>query len=157
MSKVRIGRTLFAVLTLTAVGFATREAQAQAGLQYYAVTPCRAVDTRTGLGGSGIIPASTEKKFTMKGVCNISASAKAVSLNVTVVGPTQDGFFALWPTQGTYPGVSTINFLANEPALANGAIVPVLAVGTPDLSVGYGTATGSGQSHLVLDVTGYFQ
>ena len=155
MSKVQIGRSLLVVLVLAAAGFATREAQAQTGLQYYAVTPCRAVDTRTGFGG--IVPASTERQFIMKGVCNVPASAKAVSLNVTVVLPSQDGFFALWPTGGTYPSVSTINFLANEPALANGAIVPIKNPGTPDLSTGYGTASGTGQSHLVLDVTGYFQ
>jgi hypothetical protein len=155
MSKVRIQRALLVVASVAAVGLAARPAQAQTGLQYFAVTPCRAVDTRSGFGG--IVPASTERKFTMKGVCSIPTSAKAVSLNVTVVGPTNDGFLALWPTGGTYPGISTINFLAGEPALANGAIVPVAVTVTPDLSAGYGTATGTGQTQLVLDVTGYFQ
>jgi hypothetical protein len=154
MRNRRLVRTLSLALPFVAAGAFSQPAQAQ-GLQYFAVTPCRAVDTRTGFGG--IIPASTERKFTMKGVCGVPGTAKAVSINVTVVTPTQDGFFALWPSGGTYPSVSTINFLANEPALANGAIVPIAAVGTPDLSTGYGTASGSGQSHLVLDLTGYFQ
>lgn len=148
-------RALTLALPFVAAGAFSRPAAAQTGLQFFAVLPCRAVDTRTGNGG--IVPASTERKFTMKGVCNVPGSAKAVSINVTVVSPTQDGFFALWPAGGTYPSVSTINFLAGEPALANGAIVPVAVVGTPDLSTGYGTATGTGNSHLVLDVTGYFQ
>jgi hypothetical protein len=155
MSKVRFERAFLLAVSVATLGFVARPAEAQTGLQFFAVTPCRAVDTRTGFGG--IVPASTERKYTMKGICNVPASAKAVSVNVTVVGPTQDGFFALWPTGGVYPGISTINFLAGEPALANGAIVPIAVTVTPDLSAGYGTASGSGQSHLVLDVTGYFQ
>jgi hypothetical protein len=63
----------------------------------------------------------------------------------------------LWPTGGSVPLVSTLNFAAGEPAIANGAIIPV-AVGTPDLSVTYGTCCGGTFStHLILDVTGYFQ
>jgi hypothetical protein len=154
MRNRRLVRSLALALPFVAAGAFSRPANAQ-GLQFFAVTPCRAVDTRTGFGG--IVPASTERKFTMKGVCSVPNTAKAVSINVTVVSPTQDGFFALWPSGGVYPSVSTINFVALEPALANGAIVPIAAVGTPDLSTGYGTASGSGQSHLVLDITGYFQ
>lgn len=154
MSKARIERALVFAGALVALGAFARPAGAQ-GLSYFAVTPCRVVDTRIGFGG--IVPASTERRFTMKGVCGISATAKAVSLNVTVVTPSVDGFFSLWPAGGVFPSVSTINFLAGEPALANGAIVPIAAVGTPDLATGYGTASGGGLSHLVLDVTGYFQ
>ncbi len=154
MRKLRFGRALVLAIPFVAAGAFSRPAEAQ-GLQFFAVTPCRAVDTRTGFGG--IVPASTERKFTMKTVCNVPTTAKAVSVNVTVVSPTQDGFFALWPSGGLYPGISTLNFLSGEPALANGAIVPIATVGTPDLSTVYGTASGLGQSHLVLDVTGYFQ
>ncbi len=128
MRNRRLVRTLALALPFVAAGAFSRPANAQ-GLQYFAVTPCRAVDTRTGFGG--IVPASTERRFTMKGVCNVSATAKAVSLNVTVVAPNTEGFLSLWPSGGAFPGVSTLNFLAGEPALANGAIVPVAAVGTP--------------------------
>ncbi|MDL2718968.1 MAG: hypothetical protein PT977_14570 [Acidobacteriota bacterium] len=137
-----------------AAGLLSRPAEAQTGLQFYAVTPCRAADTRSGFGG--IMSASTQRNFTIKGVCGVPVTAKAVSLNVTVVGPTQDGFVSLWPTGGTFPVVSTVNFNAGEPALANGAIVP-LAVATPDLATVYGTGSGSGTIHTILDVTGYFQ
>jgi hypothetical protein len=152
MSKVRISRALFIAASIVGAGLIARPAEAQ--LQFFAVTPCRAADTRTGFGG--ILPASTVRNFTIKTVCGIPNTAKAVSVNVTVVAPNADGFFFVWPTGGAIPGVSTINFNAGEPAIANGAIVP-LAVGTPDLSGAYGTATGSGNAHVVLDVTGYFQ
>ena len=154
MKKFRIESALLFAAAVVAAGAWTERAQAQTGLQFYAVTPCRAVDTRSGFGG--IIPASTLRNFTIKNVCGVPNTAKAVSLNVTIVSPTVDGFFSLWPAGGVFPVVSTLNFLAGEPALANGAIVP-LAATTPDLSTAYGTASGSGQTNAVLDVTGYFQ
>jgi hypothetical protein len=155
MSKVRNGRTILIAASIVAAGFVARPAQAQTGLQFYAVTPCRAADTRLGFGG--ILPASTVRNFTIKSVCNVPTTAKAVAVNVTVVGPNADGFFFLWPAGGTVPGVSTINFNAGEPAIANGAIVPLAAPVGSDLSGAYGTATGSGTAHVVVDVTGYFQ
>ena len=52
--------------------------------------------------------------------------------------------------------MSTINASAGEPALANGAIVPLTVDPTFNVSVVYGTA-GGGTTHVILDVTGYFQ
>lgn len=154
MSKIPIHRALFLAVLVAAADFAAQPAQAQTGLQYYALTPCRAVDTRSGYGG--IMTASVQRNFTIKGVCGVPSSALAVSLNVTIVSPTQDGFVSLWPNGGARPVVSTVNFNAGEPALANGAIVP-LAVTTPDLGTIYGTASGTGTINTILDITGYFQ
>ncbi len=154
MSQFPTKSALFIAAGFVVAGAFANRAQAQTGLQFYAVTPCRAADTRTGFGG--ILPASTLRNFTIKTVCGVPATAKAVAINVTVVTPNADGFFFVWPAGGAVPPVSTINFNAGEPAIANGAIVP-LAVGTPDLSGAYGTASGSGTAHVVLDVTGYFQ
>jgi hypothetical protein len=154
MSKVRIERAVLLAASLAAFGLA-RPAQAQTGLQYFAVTPCRAADTRSGNGG--LMTQGALRTFTIKGVCNVSGSAKAVSLNVTAVAPQADGHMVLWPTGGSVPLVSTLNFVAGEPAIANGAIVPV-ATGTPDLSATYGTCCGgSATTHLIIDITGYFQ
>src|SRR5512140_3475671 len=161
MRNLRFGRALALAIPFVAAGAFSRPAVAQTGLQFFAVTPCRAVDTSLGFGG--IIPASTERKLVIKGVCGIPTTAKAVSLNATIVIPSVSGFFSLWPAGGVFPTVSTINFLAGEPALANGAIVPLAAVpvacplGQCDLSVAYGTASGAGTTHAILDVTGYFQ
>jgi len=56
------------------------------------------------------------------------------------------------------PTVSNLNFKAGEPALGNGAIVP-LAATTPDLGLyaKAGPIPGTGTVHIVIDVTGYFQ
>lgn len=155
MSKVRIGRALFIAASIVGAGFIARPAQAQTGLQFYAVTPCRAADTRAGFGG--VMSQGALRNFTIKGVCGVPVTAKAVSLNATVVAPQADGHTVLWPTGGSVPLVSTLNFVAGEPAIANGAIIPVAAT-TPDLSATYGTCCGgTSTTHLILDITGYFQ
>ncbi len=153
MRNRRLVRSLALALPFVAAGAFSRPANAQ-GLQFFAVTPCRTVDTRTGNGG--IITAAVQRDFAIKGTCGIPGTAKAISLNATIVLPSVEGFFSLWPAGGAFPVVSTINFLAGEPALANGAIVPV-ATGSPDISAAYGTALSAGQTHVILDVTGYFQ
>ncbi|MGA7992940.1 MAG: hypothetical protein WCC53_16010 [Thermoanaerobaculia bacterium] len=127
--------------------------------QYFAVTPCRAVDTRS----TARVTNAAFANFTIKNVCNVPSSAVAVSLNLTVVAPTAAGYLSIWPTGGTAPNVSTMNYASGEPAIANGAIVPV-GTGTPDLTLGIGpcpiscpAASPTYQMDVIIDVTGYFQ
>lgn len=146
------------------------EAQVTGGpFQYYAVTPCRFVDTRPGLcpGGSPpenclgtLVYVRTIKTFTTKGLCGVPSDAKAVSINATVLQPTTLGDFRFYPGGGTAPLVSTINFTPADQALANGAIVPLGSGATLDLSTYINTpygADGIDGAHLILDVTGYFK
>jgi hypothetical protein len=156
-------RNRFVALAVLSVGIASllpERAHAAGPFQYYAVTPCRVVDTRTTSGApenttSTPIPQATETKFTMQTQCGIPTGATAVTVNATVVSPTRAGYLTLWPTGGAFPGVSTLNYNAGEPALANGAIVP-LGASTPDLSVAIGMQ-GPGSAHVIIDVTGYFK
>lgn len=127
------------------------EAQA---LQFYNLTPCRAVDTRFGYGG--ILVSSTVRSFQMKGVCGVPSDAKTVTLNVTAVGPNCGGHFILYPAGTSIPSVSNLNFNAGEPAIANGAVVPI-ATSNPDISLIYGVGGGACYAHAILDVTGYFK
>jgi len=97
------------------------------------------------------------RSFQIKTVCGVPTDAQTISLNITAVAPTNSGFLFLWPAGGAIPGVSNLNFNAVEPAIANGAIVP-LAAGSPDLSLAYGAPNGpSDFVHVVIDVTGYFK
>ena len=82
MSKVRIARALL-VASAVAAGLSATSAQAQTGLQYFALTPCRAYDSRP----SNPLPAATQRNVTIKGVCGVPATAKAVSLNATIATP----------------------------------------------------------------------
>jgi hypothetical protein len=136
-------------------------AQAAGPFQYFAVTPCRVVDTRnaTGTDGGPALTANATRSFQIQGLCGVPVGAKAVTINVTIVSPslsTSGGFVTLFPSGGGVPTVSTINFTNTDSALANGAIVPVSA-STDDISVFFNAYNlGSGTVHLVLDVTGYF-
>jgi len=80
-----------------------------------------------------------------------------VALNVTAVSPSKDGFIKIWPFNTPIPPVSTLNFAAGEPAIANGAIVPLSSDASFQITVAYGTATAGGTTDLILDVTGYFK
>lgn len=155
MNRVQKGLVFLVAGALSAV--LSSEAAAQNGpYQFYAITPCRVADTRAGFGG--IVAASSTRTFQFRGICGIPSNASAVTVNATVVGPTANGFLSLWPAGTTFPGVATILFNAGEPALGNGAIVPLgtVAAGQPDMAAIYGVAGGSATLHLVLDVTGYF-
>jgi hypothetical protein len=134
--------------------------------QYFSVTPCRIADTRnasfTAMGpynGPPKEPAGAFRLIKVKENCGVPVDAAAVSLNAAVLNPTSTGFFSLWPAGGAFPVVSTINFQAFEPGLANGAIVPLAAGTAPDLYIVYGDAgtTPGAQMDFILDVTGYFK
>jgi hypothetical protein len=118
------------------------------------VTPCRVADTRDPngpYGGPALIAGAT-RTFTVGGQCQIPLTAKAISINVTVTGPTSIGFLTLFPGGTAAPLASTINFRAGQ-TRANNAIVPLGAGGTMSVVDGQ----PSGTTHFILDVNGYFQ
>jgi hypothetical protein len=153
MRGSRRSRTLLLAAALVMAGGVVAEAAGP--YQYYPVNPCRAVDTREGYGG--LLYQGVERQFTIKGTCGVPTDAQAVSLNVTVVGANDFGWFALYPTGGVRPAVSTLNFAPADYALANGAIVPLSADTSNELTVYLATFTALGTAHVLLDVNGYFK
>src|SRR5262245_22103293 len=152
--RVTLVAAVLALLTVSA-------AQAAGPFQFFSVTPCRLVDTRNapGITGGPALTAGIPRNFPIDvapAACGVPNTAKAATLNVTIVSPTQDGFLTIWPFNTALPTVSTINASAGEPALANGAIVPLTTDPSFNVSVVYGTAA-AGTAHVILDVTGYFQ
>ena len=146
-----------------AVGLLTAATAEAAGpFQFFSVTPCRIVDTRgpTGVTGGPALASGSTRSFPIDvapAACGVPNTAKAAVLNVTLVSPSLDGFLSIWPFMTTPPLVSTINAAAGEPAIANGAIVPLTIDLANNISVIYGTAVPGGSAHVILDVTGYFQ
>jgi hypothetical protein len=143
------------ILLAIGVSLLAGTASAQVGpYQFFAINPCRVVDTRNANstnGGPALGP-NAFRNFAIKGNCGVPTTAKAVSLNVTVANPTAVSWFTIWPSGSSQPVVSTINFTQNDPALANGAIVGVSA-NSADLSV----YNANGTAHVIIDVNGYFQ
>lgn len=121
---------------------------------YFTVPPCRLVDTRAADQGPGLaagVPAS----WPFHARCGIPSTARAVSLNLTVV-PSQVGWLALFPGDlTTLPTVSTINFRAGQ-VKANNAVVSLAGDGTGTLAA-QAAVGGGGMVHVMLDVTGFFE
>jgi hypothetical protein len=164
-----MSRTARLIGTLALVGAAlatSSTTQAAGPFQFNSLTPCRIFDTRDAVAGSPTNVTNGAKlvnpgpyQFTIKGKCSVPAGAKAVTLNVTITQPNVAGDLRMYPSDVPQPTVSTLNYNAGEPALANGAIVPLAAAATNDLSIvlGMAAAAGGGNIHVLVDVTGYFQ
>ncbi|HEX7154520.1 MAG TPA: PKD domain-containing protein [Thermoanaerobaculia bacterium] len=126
-----------------------------APLEYYPVTPCRALQTSQFPQGPALADGET-RLVQIRGNCGIPADAKAAMLNVTVQNPTQRGNLLAWPTGVTRPSASTINVTAGELAIANGTIVPLSQAFADDLSLA-ATLIPGGTAHVIVDVFGYFK
>ncbi len=140
---------------------ASSVAQAAGPYQFFSVTPCRLVDTRNpaGVTGGPALVSGTTRNLPIDvapAACGVPSTAKAAVLNVTLVAPSLDGFLSIWPFNTPAPLVSTINAAAGEPAIANGAIVPLSSDPSLSISTFLGASVGN-TAHLVIDVTGYFQ
>jgi uncharacterized repeat protein (TIGR03803 family) len=121
-------------------------------LAFYALTPCRVVDTRNPNGplGGPYLQGHQERDFpVLQSDCDIPGSAVAYSMNFTVLpkGP-RVGYLTVWPAGQSQPGVSTLN----DPTgtnVANAALVPA---GTQGAIATYVTDN----TDLLIDVDGYF-
>jgi hypothetical protein len=122
---------------------------------YFAVNPCRLLDTRS----TTILTNNQPRVVNIAGLCGIPSTAKAVSLNVTAVSPTDSGKIALYP--GDFPtswsgAVSSINFAPATSPRANNAVIQLATNGAGTLGINAQVAGSPGQVHLLLDVEGYF-
>src|SRR6185295_14570838 len=126
--------------------------------KFYALPPCRVVDTRGTPGPTGgpALGANTLRTFPAAGQCLIPADATAVALVATVVGETDFGDLRICPAGTTpIPLASTLNFAVNH-VKANNAIVPLGTAG--EISVQCDMPAGStGTTHFLYDVFGYFK
>ena len=173
-SYFEVGTDAPYTLELPCVSGKCRDAISPDGLGFYAVTPCRIVDTRYGIGG--MMVANSSRSFRSYG--NVSSQNKAaggapldypdecpfplgehdaVLLNVTVVpmGSTgQGGFATVWPWNEQRPNSSWINYVAGVQNVANAGVVKTTAStgANPDFSV-YVLR----DVHLVIDVLGYYK
>ncbi len=125
---------------------------ASAPTDFFGVAPCRAIDTRdAALGGPMPVAAGADKAFTIGGRCGIPATAKAVSMNVTVTQPSGPGDLRFYPAGATLPLVSLINYGLGQ-TRANNGLVPLGAGG----QVVVHCDQAAGNVHVIMDVNGYF-
>jgi serine protease len=122
--------------------------------RYFSVTPCRFLDTR---GGTAL--ASGQARIVqVTGRCGVPTTAKAVSVNLTVLTPSGDGWLSAYPgnqTSGPFP-FATINFLQAIPQRANNAVLRLATNGDGTLAAVPWIVGTPGSAHLLMDVDGYF-
>jgi hypothetical protein len=121
-----------------------------AGFSFVPVAPCRVADTRNPNGpfGGPFLAAGTTRGFNVPGsACGIPSTAKAYSVNVTVVPKAKLGFLTLFPCGQNLPPTSTLNSDGRVKAAA--AIVPA---GTN----GGACAFTTDDTDFILDIDGYF-
>jgi hypothetical protein len=123
----------------------------QPAQSYFAVAPCRLVDTRT--GGGGILTSGQVRVFQVAGGCGVPASAKAVAVNLTALLPTGGGNLQIYPGDRTGGLTTTSNLNFGATNRGNNAILRLGADGT--IKTIPSVASG-GQLHLLIDVQGYF-
>jgi hypothetical protein len=121
---------------------------------FYPLNPCRIADTREPEGhrGGPALAAKSQRALGVHGRCGIHATARAISMNVTVTEPTLEGNVQLYPTGVAPPGTSTVNYRSGQ-TRANNAIVAIGALG----QITVRSAQASGTAHVILDVNGYFE
>jgi hypothetical protein len=120
-------------------------------LSFYAVLPCRVVDTREADGdfGGPEIEAGTTRFYAIPlSGCPVPSTAQAYSLNITAIPDGPLGFLTAWPAGSPRPRVSTLNSVDGR-VVANAAIIP--AGGDAGVNVFV-----TNRSHVVIDINGYF-
>ncbi len=121
-----------------------------AALQFYALTPCRLLDTRL-MGGGGPILGGTSQSFVLPHLNHCipaGVTPLAYSLNVSVVPHGELGYLTVWPTGEDQPLVATLNSTDGR-IKANAAIVPAGYQGAVSV---FATNT----TDVILDINGYF-
>jgi Bacterial pre-peptidase C-terminal domain len=120
---------------------------------FYTVAPCRVADTRDPVGPFGGPPlqAGAIRNFTMTDRCSLPQNATAVSVNITVAGPTAPGYLTVFPAGSALPLASTLNY-GTDQVRANNAIVPLGTGGAMSIFCGQ----GGGATDVIVDVNGYF-
>ena len=130
-------------------------APAAAPVDYYSLTPCRAVDTRQPAGPSGgpsLAGGGARRRFVITGQCGVPAGTLAIAANVTVVAPAGAGDLRIGPS-GFAAQTAAITFTAGQ-TLANNSVISLTGDPLGSLAV---QADLPGAADLVVDVVGYFK
>jgi uncharacterized repeat protein (TIGR01451 family) len=120
---------------------------------FHPITPCRAVDTRNADGpfGGPAFTAGASRTYDLRGLCGIPATAQALEVNFTVVGPNVEGAIQVAPT-GTPLSLNLIPF---EAGMTRAQFLSVPLIGSTPGSFAVRAMPATANVHLVIDVFGY--
>ena len=86
----------------------------KAGATFFALTPARLLDTRSGNGLNGTFRSQVARTFKVAGRGGVPANAVAVTGNLTVTSQTAKGYLFIGPNPINAPTSSTLNFPVND-------------------------------------------
>ncbi|HVR09765.1 MAG TPA: SBBP repeat-containing protein, partial [Thermoanaerobaculia bacterium] len=122
------------------------------GMGFYTLAPCRLIDTRGTagpLGGPSLQP-HAQRTFAVTGTCGVPATARVLSVNVTITQPGAAGDLRLFPAGTAVPATSQVEFAAGQ-TRADSAM---LLLGAAGFTVQLDSAA---KADFILDVNGYYQ
>ncbi|HEU4918421.1 MAG TPA: hypothetical protein VFT20_01700 [Candidatus Limnocylindrales bacterium] len=125
------------------------------GLLFHPLTPGRILETRPGFvlsGLTGPFSANTPRRLDVAGHWGAPAGADAITGNLTVVGQTAGGYVSATLVSNVNPTTSVLNFPLGD-VRANGVTLPL---DDPGREWFVYKAPGGRQTHLILDLSGYF-
>ncbi len=121
------------------------------------ITPCRVMDTRPAPNTVGPrntpIGANATYSPTVVGAngnCVIPGDALGLSLNVTIVSPTQTSFLTVFPAGAPKPLSSNLNWTGGHAPIANAVTVRIGAAGKISFF------NNKGRVNVVADIVGYY-
>ncbi|HEV8631953.1 MAG TPA: DUF11 domain-containing protein, partial [Thermoanaerobaculia bacterium] len=122
------------------------------GTDYFTITPCRVVDTRS----TTPLDDDETRDFVVAGACGIPAEARAVAVNITGVDPGSGGTLEVFRTGQSAGGQRVAVSLRVGFARANNGIVALDTDHSGRLSAHADLDIASAKVHVVIDVVGYF-
>lgn len=147
------------------LGYFAGGGQATVAGSFRGDTPTRILDTRTPDSVTAGAPVAHDHEVSLQVTgthprttgdpLTVPANVSAVVLNVTAAAPTADGYVTVYPTGGTRPVVSNLNFVANQTAVPNLVTVKVGAGGKVNLYANT-ESNPAGTAHLIADIAGYY-
>ncbi|WP_370078179.1 beta strand repeat-containing protein [Streptacidiphilus sp. MAP12-16] len=116
---------------------------------FHSLAPSRLLDTRSSVGGAEPGPGGSVT-LQVAGRGGVPATGvSAVVLNTTVTTPTADGYVTVYPTGGTLPDTSSVNFVQGQ-TVANRVVVLLGSGGQVSLF------NKAGRAQLIADVAGWY-
>lgn len=117
--------------------------------EFVPIAPIRVVDTRAPGDPTGPLKQGMVRQVDLSAV--VPAGTTAVTFNITATGQTASGFLQVAPLGAAALSSSTVNWGGPQETIANGYVTSV----TPERKAQI-TVVSTGQTHVVLDITGYF-
>ena len=151
------GIVVAVLATLVVDGWSADAAPGDDDATFVPIAPCRLFDFRPGDPNVGPrdTPLRADETYELQvsgtnGDCVLPDDIDAVSLNVTIVGPTAASHLTLYPADSSRPNASNLNWVAGQAATPNKVDVKVSSSGAIEMYNPFG------EVFVLADVNGYY-